>query len=218
MRKRTLWEAFGNEFLEGTIEFDTLIRAFGQDLREGDFPFSELSEDDPFWEPPEKGESQPQPPQQPPQEKKKYTYRTHFNRGVLWTDYQKNLLKKFMPFVIKELKIKNPVEIYLINKRKGEMTTAAFEVDSEKMYILAKNRHHVDIFRSIAHEMVHLRQKDKNEDVKKKKNIPDIGGKIEDEANAVAGQIIKKFALKVGKKSLYDVIGDEKKFRDDDYE
>jgi hypothetical protein len=45
--------------------------------------------------------------------------------------------------------------------------------------------------RSLAHEMVHHKQWERGElEVKP----PDIGGKIEDEANAVAGQYIKMFS------------------------
>jgi hypothetical protein len=52
----------------------------------------------------------------------------------------------------------------------------------------------VDILRSIAHELVHHKQK---EDGKFKnqssKGIPEVGGMIEDEANAIAGRLIKKY-------------------------
>jgi hypothetical protein len=53
--------------------------------------------------------------------------------------------------------------------------------------------------RSIAHEMVHHKQFENN-----KLNVkpPDIGGEIEDEANAVAGQLIKLFAKE--DQTIYD--------------
>ena len=47
--------------------------------------------------------------------------------------------------------------------------------------------------RSIAHELTHHKQW---EDGKLKVRPPDIGGPIEDEANAKAGQFIKLFAKK----------------------
>ena len=53
------------------------------------------------------------------------------------------------------------------------------------------NRALVDVCRSIAHEMVHHKQ---FEDGRLEVKPPDIGGEIEDEANAKAGQFIKMFA------------------------
>jgi hypothetical protein len=48
----------------------------------------------------------------------------------------------------------------------------------------------VDIMRSLAHELSHHKQW---EDGKLKVKPPDIGGPIEDGANAKAGQLIKMF-------------------------
>ena len=57
----------------------------------------------------------------------------------------------------------------------------------------------VDIMRSVAHEFVQHRQFEQGRlEVKP----PDIGGEIEDEANAVAGQLIKKYAQK--DQTIYD--------------
>jgi hypothetical protein len=47
-----------------------------------------------------------------------------------------------------------------------------------------------DIMRSIAHELTHKRQ---YEEDRVKHPVQDVGGEIEDEANAKAGAIIKKF-------------------------
>jgi hypothetical protein len=49
-----------------------------------------------------------------------------------------------------------------------------------------------DILRTLAHEWVHEYQMD----VQKKDMGPDIGGENEDEANAFAGQMMKKFEKK----------------------
>ena len=45
--------------------------------------------------------------------------------------------------------------------------------------------------RSVAHELVHHKQWEQG---RLKVKPPDIGGEIEDEANALAGQFIKKYA------------------------
>jgi len=60
------------------------------------------------------------------------------------------------------------------------------------MKIYGKNRMTVDIMRSLAHELIHHRQWERG---LLKTPPPDIGGPIEDGANAIAGRLIKKFAL-----------------------
>ena len=64
----------------------------------------------------------------------------------------------------------------------------------QKNKIIKVNAHKralVDVMRSLAHELVHHKQWESGElEVKP----PDIGGKIEDEANAKAGQYIKMYS------------------------
>jgi hypothetical protein len=59
-----------------------------------------------------------------------------------------------------------------------------------------------DILRTLAHEWVHEHQLN----VLKREHGPDIGGKNEDEANAYAGQLMKKFEKKYPKEEdkMYD--------------
>jgi hypothetical protein len=63
-----------------------------------------------------------------------------------------------------------------------------------------KNRALVDVMRSIAHELVHHKQWEDGRLNGPKP--PDIGGEIEDEANAKAGQFIKMFAKQ--DETIYD--------------
>ncbi|HOH61181.1 MAG TPA: M23 family metallopeptidase [Bacilli bacterium] len=110
-------------------------------------------------------------------------------------------IKDFADFVRKELKIKHPPTIVITNKRDGLKTTANYDYGSEQkiMKVYAKNRMLVDVMRSVAHELIHHQQWEKG---LLKTPPPDIGGPIEDEANAVAGQLIKKYALKDS--TIYD--------------
>lgn len=73
----------------------------------------------------------------------------------------------------------------------GIKTTAYFNPETRDLVIYTASRHPHDICRSIAHEMVHMRQGKHN--FYGKTHIKDVGGFFEDEANAVAGQIIKLF-------------------------
>jgi biotin carboxyl carrier protein len=105
-----------------------------------------------------------------------------------------NKIDEFVKFVIKELGIKHPPAVVITGNKDGIKTTANYDYGKENkiMKIYGKNRMMVDVMRSAAHELVHHKQW---EDGKLKTPPPDIGGPIEDGANAIAGRLIKKFAL-----------------------
>ena len=108
-------------------------------------------------------------------------------------DDKKGKLNEFVKFVKKELDLKSVPTISVQNHREGLKTTANYDYTKENKVIkvCSKNRALVDVMRSIAHELVHHKQFEQGRlEVKP----PDIGGKIEDEANAKAGQFIKMFA------------------------
>jgi Zn-dependent peptidase ImmA (M78 family) len=105
-------------------------------------------------------------------------------------------LVKFVQFVVKTIEIENTPRVKIINGRKnGIKTTALYDYTQEKKVIKVngKNRALVDIMRSIAHELVHHKQFEEGRLIGK---IQDVGGEIEDQANAVAGQLIKLFGRK----------------------
>jgi Zn-dependent peptidase ImmA (M78 family) len=107
---------------------------------------------------------------------------------------KENKLSEFVKFVKKELDIKNMPEILVKATRDGLKTTANYDYRQENkvVKVYGKNRALVDVMRSIAHELVHHKQfEDGRLDGPKP---PDIGGEIEDEANAKAGQFIKMFS------------------------
>jgi Zn-dependent peptidase ImmA (M78 family) len=104
---------------------------------------------------------------------------------------QLKLLKLFLNFTCKFLGVKCP-KINLKFNRDGLTTTASYGANNVIIY--AKDRALVDIMRSIAHELVHLKQdvEGRLEQTEHDKNN-EAGSPIENEANAVAGQIIRKF-------------------------
>lgn len=106
---------------------------------------------------------------------------------------KKEKLTDFIKFVKKELDLKTVPTIIIQNGRGSLKTTANYDYTKEDKVIKvnAKNRALVDVMRSVAHELVHHKQFEQG---RLKVKPPDIGGEIEDEANAVAGQLIKKFA------------------------
>jgi len=117
------------------------------------------------------------------------------------SDKKKEKLAEFAKFVKSELGIKKMPTISIQNGRKELKTTASYDYTKENkiVKINAKNRALVDVMRSLAHELVHHKQW---EDGRLKVKPPDIGGEIEDEANAKAGQYIKMFAKKDN--TIYD--------------
>ena len=107
--------------------------------------------------------------------------------------YKKEKLNSFVKFVKEQLELKDVPTISIQNHRNGLKTTANYDYNKENKVVKvnAKNRALVDVMRSIAHELVHHKQ---YEQERLKVQPPDIGGEIEDEANAKAGQYIKMFA------------------------
>ena len=108
-------------------------------------------------------------------------------------DDKKEKLTAFVKFVKDQLELKTVPTISSKGNRDGLKTTANYDYTKENKIIkvYGKNRALVDIMRSVAHEMVHHKQ---FEDGRLEQRPPDIGGEIEDEANAKAGQYIKLFS------------------------
>jgi hypothetical protein len=108
-------------------------------------------------------------------------------------DDKKQKLDSFVKFVKNQLELETIPTISVQNHREGLKTTANYDYTKENKVIkvCAKNRALVDVMRSIAHELVHHKQFEQG---RLKVQPPDIGGEIEDEANAKAGQYIKMYA------------------------
>ena len=92
------------------------------------------------------------------------------------------------------------LKVIFLGERNGKMTTGSRL--PQEIRVLSKNRMNRDILRTLAHEWVHEYQME----VEKKEMGPDIGGKIEDEANSESGAIMKKFERDVpdSEDKLYD--------------
>lgn len=105
----------------------------------------------------------------------------------------KTLVLKFLYFIAKRLNINSQFTIILTKSRENLPTLAAFSIEDSSIFIYVKMRNVADVLRSIAHELVHKEQKDVGKfEVGDK--IQDIGGTIENEANAKAGALVKAFS------------------------
>ena len=103
----------------------------------------------------------------------------------------KYALFKFIKFLRDELNLETPFKVQLVTNRSEDLKTYAYyDPSSGLIKVYCKDRGLADVLRSVAHELIHHLQNQRGE---LNQPVPDVGGKIEDEANAVAGQLVKKF-------------------------
>lgn len=107
------------------------------------------------------------------------------------TKKDKYILYKCVKFAKDKFGVKTPFKLKLSDKRGDEFKTFAYYSPEEKLIaVYTKNRAIPDICRSACHELFHHFQ---NQNGEIKGQNQDIGGKIEDDANAKAGAVIKEF-------------------------
>jgi len=98
---------------------------------------------------------------------------------------------KFLKFLHDQLDINAPFKVKFTSVRDGDLKTYAYyDKTSGDMKVYTNGRGLADVLRSVAHEMVHHLQ---NQRQQLNVQHPDVGGQVEDEANSVAGQLVKKF-------------------------
>jgi hypothetical protein len=102
------------------------------------------------------------------------------------------VMAAFVNFAKKELGIDDGIKVALTYERTPDITTTAYYNLSGFVKIYVKDRAIIDVCRSIAHELVHHKQ---NIEGRLKDSVKDgeDGSEIENEANAVAGIIIRKW-------------------------
>ena len=121
-----------------------------------------------------------------------------------------SLIGEFCLYCADMLPIQNGFNVHVVSDRGSNniTTTAVYEVGNNTCKIYAKNRALVDICRSIAHEMTHMMQ---DETGLLAGHIQDAGGFHEDQANARAGELIKRFAKsKKERRAIYESKKDRK--------
>jgi hypothetical protein len=104
------------------------------------------------------------------------------------------LLKQFIGFAIKELGIQKPPTSLTLsrdnNMAKSMHSFGSFNPNNDKIWLYVKNRNMADLLRTLAHELVHRKQA---EDGRIDMNSGNTGSEIENEANAQAGVLLRKF-------------------------
>jgi len=99
------------------------------------------------------------------------------------------ILKRFLVFLKQQLNIKYDIPYILIDDADFAKKKKAFGMMNDKLiYVSIINRHPLDILRTFAHEVVHYKQ------VMDGKNMSSTAGSmIENQANAKAGELMRKY-------------------------
>jgi phage gpG-like protein len=100
------------------------------------------------------------------------------------------LIKHFISFAQKELKLTvcPPIQ-FVSNDIDSKKTFGMFNPSNSSIKIRTKDRHPIDIMRTLAHELTHFKQKQNHASGKQA---------MEDNANAMAGRIMRKYDQKYG--------------------
>lgn len=102
-----------------------------------------------------------------------------------------NITDEFVKFVAKELQLQSlPASIKFVGSdySKENLTFGTYRPDTDEIVIVKGNRHIADVLRTLAHEMVHHKQRISGQEL----NGED-GSSTENEANAMAGELMRKF-------------------------
>ena len=119
-----------------------------------------------------------------------YFTKESINESTL-SDHEEEL-RDFVKWTCDKLKLKNVPRIEFQDSKESDdqKKTAHFDPEDKMMWIYTGNRNLADIMRSVAHELTHRKQ-DEQGRVTPDENYP--GSKIEQEADAVAGYLMKLY-------------------------
>lgn len=107
------------------------------------------------------------------------------------------LLDKFLRHCSEELELESLPKINLIDNKEYSIEHKSFggyQPDSKSIILSTKDRHTVDIFRTLAHELTHYKQDTLGQ--LDGEGVGDTGSPQENEANAAAGIIMRNFGRK----------------------
>lgn len=131
-------------------------------------------------------------------------------KGMSRKDFHDKLMS-FIDFTCDHLGIEEKPSVhYKDDKGEGQPSFGGYSPGNKKLMVYTKNRHPMDIFRTVAHELVHHKQ---NLDGRLGKNIAKegaTGSKIENEANSEAGKVMRYFGAENPYYFDMQYVGEEK--------
>lgn len=100
------------------------------------------------------------------------------------------IIREVLPIIKQELKLKKLPKIHLVNQINdaNQPTFGRYQDASGTLEVVKKNRHPVDILRTLAHELTHYKQDTEHE---LGPHSGDTGSSIENQAHEVAGVIMR---------------------------
>lgn len=101
------------------------------------------------------------------------------------------LAQEFVKFTVKELNLRSlPASIKFVGDEYSveNLTFGTYAPATNEIIVVKGNRHPIDVLRTLAHELVHHKQREMGKEL----NGED-GSATENEANAVAGKLMRKF-------------------------
>jgi len=122
---------------------------------------------------------------------------------------KKSQIAEFVKYAVNELGINKIPTVkfsYDTNEAQGRGTFGYFDPNANHIWVYIKNRNTADILRTLAHELVHHKQ---GEDNRLEQGSGETGSEIENEANAQAGVLLRKFGKE--NKGIYESVIIEKK-------
>ena len=114
---------------------------------------------------------------------------------IMHESHENDFIKEFLPFVQEQLSIEQLPTIKVVDRVPGAdgMTFGCFKQEENTIYLVAKGRHHKDVLRTLAHELVHYKQ---DQDGQLNINSGETGSEEENQANAEAGVVMRNFSEK----------------------
>lgn len=104
------------------------------------------------------------------------------------------MVDSFVKYASDDLGIKSLPTVELIPQNKESKSFGGFIPSEKKIVIVTKNRHPMDIFRTLAHEMVHCKQYEDGKIGKDIRKEGETGSPQENEANSYAGVLMRNYA------------------------
>jgi len=116
------------------------------------------------------------------------------NEEVLSPEDRNDVVDDFVRYVVNRLKFGGDTPkiklSYDDNEAQIMKSYGRYNPKTNEIFVIAKNRNLGDILRTIAHELIHLKQ---DEDGKLNSNSGETGSNEENEANALAGVIMREY-------------------------
>ena len=128
-----------------------------------------------------------------PHDKIKIIKRGESSRGVIGRlELMEDKIDDFVDFVSGDLELEDNFTVDITNDSDDVETLASYDINNNEVTVLGKDRALPDIIRSVAHELVHHKQNERGELTGRKEEGED-GSPWEDEANAKAGELVRKY-------------------------